>query len=110
MGCWVYCALAVVAAVRHKRGCRPSAPGIPAPISILKPLAGLDEGLEENLRSFFEQDYPIFELLFAVRHEDDPAVPVVRRLISEYPSVSARLLLTGEPPYPHAKVYSLQCM
>ncbi len=110
MGCWVYCILAIAAALKHVRISRHGRCSTPAPISILKPLAGLDEGLEDNLRSFFEQDYPSFELLFAVRHENDPAVPIVRRLISEYPKISARLLLTGEPPYPHAKVYSLQCM
>lgn len=109
-GCWVYCVLAVTAAVRHKLGCRPSAPGTPAAISILKPLAGLDEGLEDNLRSYFEQDYQEFELLFAVRHEWDPATGLVRRLMAKYPNIQARLILTGEPPYPHAKVFSLQCM
>ena len=87
-----------------------SAQGSPAAISILKPLSGLDEGLETNLRSFFEQDYPTFELLFAVRHEWDPAAALVSQLMAEYPSVDARLLLTGEPPYPHAKVYSLHRM
>ncbi len=110
LGCWVYCVLAVMAAVRHKRGCRPLVPGIPASISILKPLAGLDEGLEENLRSYFEQDYREFELLFAVRQEWDPAAKVVRQLMAEYPRVRAKLIFTGEPPYPHAKVFSLQCM
>jgi ceramide glucosyltransferase len=106
----VYCVLAVAAAVRHKRGCRPLALGTPAAISILKPLAGLDEGLEGNLRSYFEQDYKEFELLFAVRHEWDPAASLVRQLIAEYPAIDAKLILTGEPPYPHAKVFSLQCM
>jgi ceramide glucosyltransferase len=96
--------------LRHARTCYQSASSSPAAISILKPLAGLDDGLEENLRSFFEQDYQQFELLFAVRHESDPAVPLVRRLMAEYPAVQAELILTGEPPYPHAKVYSLQCM
>lgn len=77
---------------------------------MLKPLAGLDEGLEQNLRSFFEQDYRDFELLFAVRHESDPATQVLRRLMLEYPVVDSRLIVTGEPPYAHAKVFSLQCM
>ena len=81
-----------------------------ASISILKPLSGLDDGLEENLRSYFEQDYDHFELLFAVRQPYDPAVAVVKKLRDDYPEVSARLIFTGEPPYPHAKVFSLQCM
>jgi ceramide glucosyltransferase len=110
VGCWVYCLLAVAAAVRHARSVRPLASQEPVAISVLKPLAGLDDGLEENLRSFFEQDYADFELLFAVRHKWDPAVGLVERLIHEYPDVPAKLILTGEPPYPHAKVFSLQCM
>ena len=79
-------------------------------ISVLKPLAGIDDGLEENLRSFFEQDYRNFELLFAVRHDDDESVPIVRRLMWQYPWVKSKLIITGEPPYPHAKVFSLQRM
>jgi ceramide glucosyltransferase len=106
----VYCVLAITAAWRHSRTCKQPAFSTPAAISVLKPLAGLDEGLEGNLRSFFEQDYQNFELLFAVRREDDPAVPLVRRLMAEYASVPSELILTGEPPYPHAKVFSLQCM
>ena len=50
------------------------------PISVLKPLAGVDDGLEENLRTFFEQQYPRFEILFAVRSPKDPAIAVVERL------------------------------
>ena len=79
-------------------------------MSILKPLSGLEEGLEQNLRSYFEQKYSPYELIFAMREHSDPAFSVVENLIGEYPEVPARLLLTGEPPYPHAKVHSLQCM
>ena len=64
----------------------------------------MDEGLEENLRSFFEQDYPQFEMLFAVRTPDDPAIAVVQKLRAEYPDIPSRLIVTGEPPYPNAKV------
>ena len=70
----------------------------------------MDDGLEENLRSFFEQDYPAFEILFAVRSPEDPAIAIVERLRLEYPAVPSRLLITGEPPYPNAKVYSLDRM
>jgi ceramide glucosyltransferase len=80
------------------------------PISILKPLAGLDAGLESNLRTFFEQDYPAFEMLFAVRHRDDAAVAVIEKLQAQYPRVESKLLVTGEPPYPNAKVFSLDRM
>lgn len=108
-GSWVYCILIVVAA-RRFLSVRPSPLLAPEPVSILKPLAGLDDGLEENLRTFFEQDYPAFEILFAVRCENDPAVDVVRRLQAQYPQVESRLLLVGEPPYPNAKVWSLDHM
>jgi ceramide glucosyltransferase len=108
-GSVVYCVL-TIAAARSYLAVHPQKPRAPGPISILKPLAGIDEGLEKNLRSFFEQNYPAFEILFAVRSEQDPAISVVERLRREYPSVPSRLLITGEPPYPNAKVYSLDRM
>ena len=106
----MYCVLVIAGAVRYARGRRLAASREPVTISVLKPLAGLDQGLEENLRSFFEQDYAAFELIFAVREESDPAADVARRLMAAYPDVTSQLIVTGEPPYPHAKVFSLQCM
>ena len=108
-GSFVYCVLVIVAARRYL-GVRPSSLAGETPLSVLKPLSGLDDGLEANLRSFFEQDYRAYELLFAVRTEHDPAVPVVRLLQSQYPDVPSRLFLVGEPPYPNAKVWSLHHM
>ncbi len=108
-GSVVYCALTVIAAVSYRRVRPPENQEWPA-ISILKPLAGVDDGLEENLKSFFEQRYPYFELLFAVRSPSDPAIAVVETLRTQYRAVPARLIVTGEPPYPNAKVYSLDKM
>lgn len=108
-GSFVYCLLVVVAARRYLAA-RPPRLLRAVPISMLKPLHGLDEGLEENLRSYFQQDYPEFEILFAVREAGDPAVAVVEKLRREFPDVRARLLVTGEPPYPNAKVFSLDVM
>ena len=108
-GALVYCVLVVLAA-RQYLAVRPPALAHPEPISILKPLAGLDEGLEENLRSWFGQRYSDFEILCAVREPGDPAVTVVEKLRQEFPHVPARLLVTGEPPYANAKVFSLDRM
>ena len=108
-GSLVYCVLTVVAAIRY-RGVRPPSLAGPTPISVLKPLAGIDDGLEENLRTFFEQHYTDFEILFAVRSPNDPAIAVAERLRARYPGVPSSLIVTGEPPYPNAKVYSLDRM
>jgi ceramide glucosyltransferase len=108
-GCTVFCILVVIAAVSYRR-VRPAAPAVLPPISVLKPLAGVDLGLEENLRSFFTQDYPDYEVLCAVRKADDPAIHVVRKLQTEFPGVPCELIVTGEPPYPNAKVFSLDRM
>jgi len=108
-GSLVYCVLVVIAARNYLSQEIPAIER-PAPISVLKPLSGVDEGLEANLRSFFEQDHPDFELLFAVRESTDPAAVIVRALIEKFPSRQARLVITGDPPYPNAKVYSLDRM
>jgi len=108
-GAAAYSVLAVIAARRYLSAER-ATEGPLVPVSVLKPLAGAEDELEENLRSFFEQDYPEFELIFAVRERSDPACRVVERLQAIYPDVRSRLLVTGEPPYPNAKVFSLACM
>jgi ceramide glucosyltransferase len=109
-GSLVYCVLTIVAAIRY-RSVRPNAgPGMQPPISVLKPLAGVDDGLEENLRTFFQQEFHTFEILFAVRSDRDPAIQVVEKLRAEFPAVPSRLIVTGEPPYPNAKVFSLDLM
>lgn len=107
----MYCVLAIAGAVLHARSRgRTLFFKEQTAISVLKPLSGADDGLETNLRSFFEQDYSNYELLFAARQEDDPAVPIAQRLMAQYPYIRAKLVITGEPPYPHAKVFSLQRM
>lgn len=109
VGAIVYSGMQIVAAQRYLSVRSPALQSV-VPISILKPLSGMDLGLESNLQTFFEQDYPAFEILFAVRNENDPAAAVVSRLQKEYSHVPSRLVVTGEPPYPNAKVFSLDRM
>jgi ceramide glucosyltransferase len=108
-GSLVYCILVVIAARGYRRGTG-RLPVHTPPLSVLKPLHGTDHGLEENLRTFFTQNYANYELLFAVRNSDDPAIPLVRQLQQQHPRIPARLFIVGEPPYANAKVWSLERM
>ena len=108
-GAVIYSLLTITAAFQYL-SVSPPALQHAQPVSILKPLSGLDLDLESNLRTFFVQDYPSFEILFAVKDLNDPAAEVAEKLRKEYPHVSSRLLVTGEPPYANAKVFSLDRM
>jgi ceramide glucosyltransferase len=63
------------------------------PVSIVRPLCGLDNFLEETLRTSFLLAYPEFELIFCVASRRDPAIKVAKKLIAEFPGVNARLLI-----------------
>ena len=80
------------------------------PVSILKPLHGLDRGTYDNFASFCRQEYPQFEILFAVSDENDPAVPVVRHLIGDFSDVPIRLLVNPERKGTNDKVGKLCLM
>jgi ceramide glucosyltransferase len=77
----------------------------------LKPLLGAEPGLEAHLATFFEQDYPTYEILFCARSEDDAALETARRVASRYPLISVQFLWTGgEPDYINAKAASMERM
>ena len=80
------------------------------PVSLFKPLHGAEPGLADHLSTFFEQDYPLYEILFCARDSDDPALGIARDVAARYPQISARFLSVAEPAYVNAKVSSLQRM
>jgi ceramide glucosyltransferase len=99
----------VWATMRHtRRRVEPLPDASLPPVSILKPLKGLEESLEENLRSFFVQDYPAFEVVFATTEADDPALPVARRLAAEHPHVRTRFVLSSASYGLNPKVSNLE--
>jgi ceramide glucosyltransferase len=80
------------------------------PVTVFKPLKGMDEGLEENLRSFFRLDYPVYQLIFGVADADDPAIAVVRKLQEEFPDHDTTLVM-GTPAFGlNPKVENLAAM
>jgi ceramide glucosyltransferase len=71
----------------------PSNPDYHPPISILKPLCGLDTGAYAKLASFCQQQYPTYQIIFGVRESNDPAIAVVKQIITDFPQVDIRLVV-----------------
>ena len=89
---FVYYFLSIMAALGffgRKQGQTPTEYHPPA--SLLKPVRGMDFGSYENFVSFCKQDYPEYEILFAVNDENDPAVPLIREITAEFPQRKIRL-------------------
>ena len=77
------------------------------PVSILKPLKGADQSTYAALRSHCEQDYPAYEIIFGVSDSGDEAVPVVRKLIAEFPGRKIQLVVCTEVLGANRKVSNL---
>jgi len=109
--CTGFLSLLVIAGFRFRRREVPriSADGFP-PVTLLKPLCGGEPNLRENIASFFDQEYPTFEIIFGARHADDPALAVVEEVRKDFPSVPVRIVIAGEPAEANAKICSLQKM
>ncbi|MGA2032442.1 MAG: glycosyltransferase [Thermoguttaceae bacterium] len=75
---------------------------------VLTPCKGFDLGLENNLRCLFEQDYRDYEITFVVESGDDPACPVIRRVMAEYPRAAAQLVVAGRATESGQKVHNLR--
>jgi ceramide glucosyltransferase len=101
----------VAAAIRRfVRRRRDIPPVFDKPVSLFKPLHGHEPGLEKNLETFFQQDYPRFEILFGARVASDEGLQAARRVAARYPHIPVKYVLTGEPWHINAKVSTLELM
>ncbi|MGA8431106.1 MAG: glycosyltransferase [Candidatus Sulfotelmatobacter sp.] len=110
----VFLGLALLGVIRFHAEARRQLRSIPddahlPPVSVLKPVHGLEAQLEKNIESFFLQDYPHYEILFAADEANDPALEVVRGVCARYPQIPSRVLVTGAP-WPNPVVHSFHCM
>lgn len=99
-----YGVLTVIAVVTWRL--RRPAPGTSEcpPVTLLKPLCGAEPNLYEHLRSFCCQDYPEYQVVFGVRDPADPALAVVQRLETEFPSLPIDVVIN---PQLHGSNYKI---
>jgi len=88
-----YYLAAAIAAVRFfTRERANKLPDFTPPVSVLKPVHGVDFATYENFASFCQQDYPGYEILFCVNQLSDPAVAIIQKVMADFPERSIRIL------------------
>jgi len=113
----IYLAMTLVATSRHlgrasiaQAAARATPASFLPPVTIFKPVHGMEEQLAANLESFFQQDYPDYEVILGVRDADNPAAKIAEEVRARYPNVPSRLIVSGPPAWPNAKVFALDKM
>lgn len=77
------------------------------PVTILKPVKGMDAESFENFASFCRQDYPRYQIVFAAAAADDPVIPVIERLKAAFPEQEIELVVDDRIYGPNYKVCNL---
>jgi ceramide glucosyltransferase len=104
----IHLASTLVAVIRCKSPAGRLRPPAHAPaVSLVRPVCGIENHVEETLASGFTLDYPRYEIVFCVASAQDPVVPTVRRLMAAHPGVPARLLVGNEKISDNPKLNNL---
>ncbi|MCL2760754.1 MAG: bacteriohopanetetrol glucosamine biosynthesis glycosyltransferase HpnI [Desulfuromonadales bacterium] len=65
------------------------------PVTVIKPVKGVDEGSYKNFASFCTQNYENFQLIFTLSSEDDPVIPVIKKLINDFPKIDIQFVINS---------------
>jgi ceramide glucosyltransferase len=106
----IYAVLCMISVLRFKAVSAASPGRRPLswpPVTILKPIYGLEKNLRENLRSACVQDYPEYQVVFSVQVPDDPAIPLLRELQSEFGAQKVTIAIDGSHTAPNGKIKNL---
>jgi ceramide glucosyltransferase len=106
LGGSVLSAACLLAAHRILRPTAATSRSFQPPVTVLKPIYGIDKGLEANLRTLCEQDYHDYQIVLSVQRTDDPALTILRRLAAEYPG-RVTLVVKQSEPVVNGKVQNL---
>lgn len=100
-------AIRCLRALRHRP---PPSEAFAPPVTILKPICGIEPELYENLLSFCEQRYPQFHVVFGVQSPNDPAIAIIERVIENAPQCDCTLTIGSAVPYANPKIANLHSL
>jgi ceramide glucosyltransferase len=103
----IYLVAALVLSWSRRADCARAPRDFTPPVSIIKPLSGLDDELEENLESFYRLDYPFYEVVFSFASNEDPALRVARRVADRHSGVPTVFVVDRREPAANSKVNRL---
>src|SRR5262249_20459946 len=90
------------------RARKPAEPAAWPAVTLLKPICGLEKGLEENLRSACRQEYPDFHVVFSVQRRDDPALPLLERMREQFGPDRVDVVVDETQTAPNGKIANMQ--
>lgn len=106
----VFTSLVLIAMRRFMTRWGAAKPAFLPSVSLFKPVHGAEPNLEEHLETFFQQNYPEYEIIFGARVSSDPGMQAARRVAARHPEIPVKFVLTGEPWHVNAKVSTLEMM
>ncbi len=92
---------------KYKKNKRVISSNFSPPVTILKPIYGLDPDMLNCLRSFCQQDYPKFQVIFGLQNEKDPAIPFVKKVVEEFSNCDISFIINTELHGTNHKVSNL---
>ena len=107
---YLVCLYSAAAFLRANKASTRTRPTHTPPVSILKPLKGIDPEIYDSFRGHCLQDYPEYEIVFGVSDPADPAVASVERLKREFPELAIQLVVCPNILGPNVKVSNLEQM
>lgn len=93
--------------VRKTRNATKTQARVRPPVTILRPLCGVENNLEDTVGSAFVLDWPNYETIFCIASPNDPAVEIARRAMKAHPGIPARLLIGEDVFSPNPKMNNL---
>ena len=102
--CFAFIALEIF---KYKKNKKVYSSNFCPPVTILKPIYGLDPDMLECLRSFCQQDYPHYQVIFGLQDKNDPAIPIVKKVVKEFCDYDISFIINTELHGTNHKVSNL---